>query len=465
MLGILPTGTGKSLCYQIPGTLPLRQDRCADCGDLAPGRAHGRSGLWAGGAGDRLVRDHQRSAVDARAGRRAGQGAARGRGHPPHLAGAGSAAAHYVGCSTSARSAGWVLDEAHCLSRWGHDFRPDYRYVGRFIREKAGDEPVPPVLCLTATAKPDVTDDIARHFRDKLGVELTVFDGGAERSNLTFEVIPTTGGEKFGHIHQVLESYLPSDGSGGAIVYCATRRQSEEVARVPSIEEHGSRALSRGPAAGDQEGRPAALRRRRVARDRGNQCLRHGYRQTGRSSGGPRRYPRLAGELSPRGGPRRAGPCIGALCAALCGRRRGAPVRHVGAFAAYPAGDPRHPPGAPQPGPQEALRRRGGSDHRRDSRGGRGQGVRAGFGHRRHARAHRRGLARRVRPAYPRRECRPGVSVFAPGELGRGSARKARTGTDHGCLSGSVAAHRRGADLGRRRRGSYHGRPDGVLGP
>ena len=46
----------------------------------------------------------------------------------------------------------WVLDEAHCLSRWGHDFRPDYRYVGRFIREKAGEEPVPPVLCLTATA-------------------------------------------------------------------------------------------------------------------------------------------------------------------------------------------------------------------------------------------------------------------------------------------------------------------------
>ena len=49
-----------------------------------------------------------------------------------------------------------MLDEAHCLSKWGHDFRPDYRYVGRFIREKAGEEPVPPVLCLTATAKPDV---------------------------------------------------------------------------------------------------------------------------------------------------------------------------------------------------------------------------------------------------------------------------------------------------------------------
>ena len=98
----------------------------------------------------------------------------------------------------------WVLDEAHCLSRWGHDFRPDYRYVGRFIREKAGDGPIPPILCLTATAKPDVVGDIARHFRDELDIELAVFDGGAERANLAFEVIPTTGGEKFSDILQVL---------------------------------------------------------------------------------------------------------------------------------------------------------------------------------------------------------------------------------------------------------------------
>ena len=86
------------------------------------------------------------------------------------------------------------------------------------------------MLCLTATAKPDVVDDIARHFRDRLGIALAVFDGGTERSNLTFEVIPTSGGEKLAHIHQVLISYLPPDAPGGAIVYCATRQQSEEVA-------------------------------------------------------------------------------------------------------------------------------------------------------------------------------------------------------------------------------------------
>ena len=121
----------------------------------------------------------------------------------------------------------WVLDEAHCLSRWGHDFRPDYRYVTRFIREKAPDAPV---LCLTATAKPDVRDDILRHFRDGSDVKLKVFDGGASRANLKFAVVQTTPGEKFSHIHQILEADLPPHLPGGAIVYCATRRQAEDIA-------------------------------------------------------------------------------------------------------------------------------------------------------------------------------------------------------------------------------------------
>lgn len=124
----------------------------------------------------------------------------------------------------------WVLDEAHCLSKWGHDFRPDYRYVGRFIHEKAGKESVPPVLCLTATANPDVVTDVMSHFRDKVGVELTLMDGGAKRTNLDFAVVPTTLGAKFAHIHQVLSTDLPNETTGGAIVYCATRGQTEEVA-------------------------------------------------------------------------------------------------------------------------------------------------------------------------------------------------------------------------------------------
>jgi ATP-dependent DNA helicase RecQ len=124
----------------------------------------------------------------------------------------------------------WVLDEAHCLSKWGHDFRPDYRYVGRFIREKAGEGALPPVLCLTATAKPDVAADILSFFHDRVGVDLALIDGGANRTNLEFVVVPTNPAAKYAHIHEVLRADLPAGTKGGAIVYCATRRETEALA-------------------------------------------------------------------------------------------------------------------------------------------------------------------------------------------------------------------------------------------
>ena len=87
-----------------------------------------------------------------------------------------------------------------------------------------------PVLCLTATAKPDVAAEIREHFSRRLGIELALFDGGAERTNLEFEVVPTTPAETLSHVHRVLEAALPREASGGAIVYCATRRATEETA-------------------------------------------------------------------------------------------------------------------------------------------------------------------------------------------------------------------------------------------
>ena len=124
----------------------------------------------------------------------------------------------------------WVLDEAHCLSKWGHDFRPDYRYVGRFIREKATHGRIPPVLCLTATAKPDVKTEILDYFQKHLNTELRVFDGGSRRTNLDFTVVETTELTKFQQIVTQFNQHLPADEPGGAIVYCATRLKTEEVA-------------------------------------------------------------------------------------------------------------------------------------------------------------------------------------------------------------------------------------------
>ena len=83
---------------------------------------------------------------------------------------------------------GWALDEAHCLSKCGRDFQPDYRYMGRFIREKAGPEPAEPVLCLTATAKPDVEAEIVDYFEKELGVKLGIFDCGAHSHRIGLSI-------------------------------------------------------------------------------------------------------------------------------------------------------------------------------------------------------------------------------------------------------------------------------------
>ncbi len=229
VLGILPTGTGKSLCYQIPALSRFDKTGALTVviSPLVALMADQVAGLEARGIGscvaiNGLLSLPERSAALDRV--RLGD-AGLVLVSPEQLRNRS-----FRRVLKQREIGAWVLDEAHCLSRWGHDFRPDYRYVGRFIREKARPEPIPPVLCLTATAKPDVVADIAQHFRDELGVELRIFDGGAHRTNLEFVVVPTTGAEKFPHIHQILTADLPEGTPGGAIVYCATRRRTEEVA-------------------------------------------------------------------------------------------------------------------------------------------------------------------------------------------------------------------------------------------
>ena len=232
-LGILPTGTGKSLCYQIPalsrfvrtGALsvvisPLvalmedqvkgLRERGIECGAAIngllsmPERADVLERIRLGDVGILLIAPEQlrnRSVRKVLAQREIGA---------------------------------WIFDEAHCLSKWGQDFRPDYRYVARFIDESRAaspDQTLPLIQCLTATAKPEVVTDIIGHFKEKLGIELRLLDGGAQRDNLKFDVIQTSAAEKFDFVSRLIAQDLPTEVSGGAIAYCATRKQTEELAQ------------------------------------------------------------------------------------------------------------------------------------------------------------------------------------------------------------------------------------------
>ena len=236
VLGILPTGTGKSLCYQIPAL--SRYDKTGALtvviSPLVALMADQVAGLEARGISSciaingLLSMPERADALDRVRLGDAGMVLV----SPEQLR-----SRSFLRVLEQREIGAWVLDEAHCLSRWGHDFRPDYRYIGRFIREKAGEESIPPVICLTATAKPDVVADVRQHFQDELQIELSVFDGGAQRTNLEFVVVKTTEPEKFAHICEILMEDLPHSTPGGAIVYCATRRQTEEAAQFLQLKD------------------------------------------------------------------------------------------------------------------------------------------------------------------------------------------------------------------------------------
>lgn len=234
VLGILPTGTGKSVCYQVPalslydktGALTVVvSPLVALMADQVQGmeRAGISSAVTINGM---LSMPERQEALDRV---RLGQAAIL-------LISPEQLRSVSVRSVLKQREVGfWVLDEAHCVSKWGHDFRPDYRYIGRFIREFSGDQPTAPVLCLTATAKPEVVRDITDHFRDRLGIDLGLFDGGATRTNLSFSVLATRKESKLGDILTVIQERLP-EGRSGAVIYCATRKETERVAAFLTVQ-------------------------------------------------------------------------------------------------------------------------------------------------------------------------------------------------------------------------------------
>ena len=232
LLAILPTGGGKSLCYQLPALARNFRTGCltvvisplqALMKDQVDGLAQKTGTPYAGTLNGMLTPPERQATMErVRKGDIAILYVS-----PEQLRNKSfreTIAQRDIGC--------WVFDEAHCVSKWGHEFRPDYLYAGRFIAETAAKmkQHPPPVGCFTATAKRDVMDEILAFFRDTLNEELQEFQGPVDRDNLRFSVRGVTSPEKIPAIHELLSEQLPRPSDGACVVFRATRRGAEETA-------------------------------------------------------------------------------------------------------------------------------------------------------------------------------------------------------------------------------------------
>jgi ATP-dependent DNA helicase RecQ len=214
VLVVMPTGAGKSLCYQLPALMrddvtlvvsplvSLMQDQVAALDIAAPGRA--------------ALVNAQRDGSDNRA---ALQRAAAGELRLLYVAPERFSSAPFLEAMRQCKIGLFVVDEAHCVSQWGHDFRPDYFRLAdaaRWLQAEA-------LIASTATATPQVANDIAVRLglRDPVRVAT-----GFDRPNLSFAVLPCASTQAK---HRHIGAALSEPGATPAIVYAGTRAGAEKL--------------------------------------------------------------------------------------------------------------------------------------------------------------------------------------------------------------------------------------------
>jgi ATP-dependent DNA helicase RecQ len=128
----------------------------------------------------------------------------------------------------------FAVDEAHCISEWGHDFRPEYRRIRPLINEIGRA----PIIALTATATPKVQHDIQKN----LGMtDATVFKSSFNRPNLYYEVRPKTV-----NVDRDIIRYLKNNTGKSGIIYCLSRKKVEELAQMLQVNGINARAYHAG---------------------------------------------------------------------------------------------------------------------------------------------------------------------------------------------------------------------------
>ena len=240
VLVVMPTGAGKSLCYQLPALLrddltlvvsplvSLMQDQVEALERVAPGRAA-------------LVNSQR----DAAANRDAVERALRGEVRLLYVAPERFSSPAFLEQIRHARVGLFVVDEAHCVSQWGHDFRPDYFRLGDAARWLGAGS----IVAATATATPQVAGDVVARLGLRDPERVTT---GFDRPNLSFAVVRCrTGADE----RRRLTAALADPAARPAIVYAGTRALTEELRGRAARRRSASRSSPTTPASAARSAR------------------------------------------------------------------------------------------------------------------------------------------------------------------------------------------------------------------
>lgn len=220
---LLPTGAGKSLCYQVPalcrpGVAIIVSPLIALMRDQV--EALRQQGVEAAALNSALTADEQRDVRDK---------LYSGELKLLYVAPERLMTPGFQQMLRDVRISLFAIDEAHCVSQWGHDFRPEYRQLSQIAEAFPGV----PRMALTATADPQTRADIIERLQLKEG---RVFVASFDRPNISYTIVRRDNGK------EQLRQFLARHEGKSGIVYCLSRKKVEETAEW--LNDHGIRALA-----------------------------------------------------------------------------------------------------------------------------------------------------------------------------------------------------------------------------